>query len=427
MVRGVLGGVVLAILWVGGSWLSYLLAGAGGSLSTLALLVPSPGARGVFGSPLAWALLVQALMVVVLIVGFTVLAPRLSPGDPSDVPPGAPARGTVPPTPAMAPTAGAAFAGGWLAAILVAFAIGAAQDVGSFLVWLGPFGVHGALRTMGAASMTAWWAVLVGWIPALVWARSRRRVAVPAAVAPAPAAASVPDSVSAPGPGRASVSKPLASHASGVRWAVTSAIAAMALILVPVATAAGDAATQQQLREDQAVSEAQADPDGAAAPDPDAPGEPVPTAAPDGTPSPDGFCTAEDTTIMAPAPDAATGHRGQYLQVVNVSEEPCTFDGYPDVAYGDQNGHLLDVTVEHGRSFMAEDPGAAAFTLQPGDSATAAIGWDANSVHGQLAARSLWLAVRPGEQRLSWEVSLDIVPGATVHVTAWHLAPSPAG
>jgi hypothetical protein len=76
---------------------------------------------------------------------------------------------------------------------------------------------------------------------------------------------------------------------------------------------------------------------------------------------------------------------------------------------------------------MAEDPGASPLTLQPGESASAVIGWDANSVQGQLAARSLWIAVQPGEDRLSWFTPLDIIPGATVHVTAWHAAAPPAG
>lgn len=386
MKRGVLGGAVFAVLWLGSGWISYALASAGGSFGTLALLVPSPGGRGVFGSPLPWAVLVQVLIALALVAGFAALAPRLS------------ARSEAGGADPSVDSVRGGFTGGWLAAILVAFAIGAAQDIGSFLVWVGSFGMQGALRTMGVAAMTTWWAVAVGWIPALVWARSRRRVSAPATA-----------------------------NAPRMRSAVISVIAVIALVLVPVATEAANAATQQQLRDDQSASGAPADPDGAADPDPSASGEPVPTAAPGGDEVAADACTAENTTILAPGPDGATGHRAQHLQLVNVSEEPCTVEGYPDVAYGDQNGHLLDVAVEHGRSFMAEDPGATLVTLQPGESAAAAIGWDANSVHGQLAARSLWIAVHPGQLRLSWDVSLDIVPGVTVHVTAWHLAPPPAG
>ncbi|QYM65418.1 DUF4232 domain-containing protein [Microbacterium sp. Se5.02b] len=71
--------------------------------------------------------------------------------------------------------------------------------------------------------------------------------------------------------------------------------------------------------------------------------------------------------------------------------------------------------------------GAAPITLQPGESASAVLGWDANSEQGQLAARSLWIAVAPGQERLSWEMPLDIIQGATVHVTAWQAAAPPEG
>jgi hypothetical protein len=76
---------------------------------------------------------------------------------------------------------------------------------------------------------------------------------------------------------------------------------------------------------------------------------------------------------------------------------------------------------------MAEDPGASPITLQAGESASAVIGWDANSVLGQLAARSVWIAVVPGQERLAWDVSFDIVPGAAVTVTAWYVTASSEG
>ncbi|MGB3373670.1 MAG: DUF4232 domain-containing protein, partial [Microbacterium sp.] len=148
---------------------------------------------------------------------------------------------------------------------------------------------------------------------------------------------------------------------------------------------------------------------------------------PGGSAVPEGACTTGNSTLMAPQPDGATGHRGQMIQLVNAADAPCTLEGYPDVAYGDQNGHLLDVTVERGGSFMAQDPGSAPITLQPGESAIAVIGWDANSMHGQLVASTLWVAAHPGDARLMWDMRLDIIPGATVHVTAWHLHQPAAG
>lgn len=377
MRRGLIGGGVLAVLWFVCGWLPYFLYSAGGSMATLAQLVPSPMGRGVFGSPVLWAAIVQVLMAVALIAGYAVLAFWLSAGRP-------------------------AFATGWLAVILIAFAIGAVIDVGTFIAHVGDSGVRGAANIMGAASETTWWAVVAGWIPALVFSRSRR----------------MQNPASIPSPRRAGKRAPVAAV-----WV----IAVMALIGLPFATEGGHDATQQQLREEQAAAAGRADPSGAASPDPDASGEPVPTASSSDARLPEGACTSTNTTILAPAPDGATGHRGQAISLVNTSGEPCVVDGYPDVAYGDQNEHLLDVTVEHGSSFMAADPGASPITLQPQESARAVIGWDANSVHGQLAARSVWLAVAPGEERLSWDMPLDIIPGATVHVTAWHAEVPPAG
>ncbi|MFD5213230.1 DUF4232 domain-containing protein [Microbacterium sp. NPDC058345] len=373
MRRRLAGGAVLAVLWIACGWISFGMLRAGGSIATLGELVPSPMARGVFGSPPAWAVLVQCLTVIAVVTGFALISFWFARGG----------RTT--------------FATGWITAVLIGFGIGAALDLGSFFAWLGDFGVRGALRTMGATQVTAWWAVTLGWIPALVAREpgdSRRAADAP--------------------PGRSP-------------WFVVALIAAASLIALPIAAEAGHDATQQQLRVDQAQAEAAVDPDGAAPADPDAPGVPVPSAAPADGPSADGACTARTTTIMTPPPDAATGHRGQVLQLVNTSDASCTLDGYPDVAYGDQNGHLLDVAIDHGGSFMAQDPGPESLTLQPGDSAFAAIGWDANSMHGQLVASTVWVAVRPGEARLSWDMRLDIVPGVTVHVTAWQFGSSAAG
>ncbi|THE07397.1 DUF4232 domain-containing protein [Microbacterium oleivorans] len=376
MRRGLIGGGVLVALWFVCGWAPFLLYAAGGSLASLGQMVPSPMARGAFASPAPWTFIVQILVAIALVAVFAVLASRFSSGR-------------------------ATFAAGWLAAILPSFAIGAVLDLGSFFTGLGTFGIRGSLGMMGTTPVTTWWAVALGWIPALAWARLP--IAPPAETAPRVRAA-----------GRVPT----------LAW---SAIAAVALICLPLAAQAGSDATQTQLREDEATAAQQADPDGAAAPDPSATGEPVPAMAPAEGPTPADACTSANTTILAPAEDAATGHRGQLLSLVNTSDEPCVVNGYPDVAYGDQNGHLLQVDVQHGSSFMGDDPGAAAITLQPGSSARAVIGWDANSVRGHLAARSLWLAVSPGQERLTWEVSLDIIPGATVHVTAWRDIAPPEG
>ena len=366
MPRRLIAGGVLGLLWLVCGLGSYVLQFPGGSLATFARLIPSPMRGDFFGLPVGWAITVHALAVLLIVTGYAAISSWF---------------GTR-----------ATFAAGWLAAVLTGFSVGAVLDLGDFVAWVGQFGVRGALGTMGAAPLTVFWALVVGWIPALM-ARGTH---------------------SDPRTGRV----------------ITTAIALVAAVALPFAAQGAHAASQAQLRESQAAAaaeaEANADPDGAAPRDPNATGEPVATIAPTPAAASPDACTSENSTIMAPSADAATGHRLQSLQIVNITDEPCSLEGYPDVALGDQNGNALDVAVEHGRSFMAEDPGPAKIELAPGASARAGIGWDANSVHGQLAARSLWVAPLAGAARSRWDVSLDIIPGTTVHVTAWHLS-TPAG
>jgi len=108
--------------------------------------------------------------------------------------------------------------------------------------------------------------------------------------------------------------------------------------------------------------------------------------------------------------------------LLNFSEQPCSVEGYPDIAFGDQNAHLLDVTIEHAGTSMDEGPGAVLITVPAGGSVKTVIAWGANSTNGAIVAHSLHAAIRPGEDRGSWPVELDIVTGSTVSVTAWRSA-----
>ena len=95
------------------------------------------------------------------------------------------------------------------------------------------------------------------------------------------------------------------------------------------------------------------------------------------------------------------------------------------VAFGDQNAHLLDVTVEQGGSFMAQDPGAQRIEVPAGGYAVTYLGWDAASPHGALVTKTVYAAPTAGMVRGSWPIDLDIVEGSTVAVTAWAIDPNP--
>jgi len=274
----------------------------------------------------------------------------------------------------------------WFALVVAAALVGLGFDLGAGWSWIVSFGPRGLLSSgFGvAAAAGALWGLAVGWIPALI-------ARVPAAE-PAPAR------------------PPL--------WLVPVAAAAVvAVVLAGAVTDAGrNAAIEAEVAAQQEVDAASSF---GALPDPDAAGVPVPETADAAVPEDPQWCTEDRATVLKGEPDAATGHRGLPLELFNFSEQPCVIEGYPDIAFGDQNGHLLDVTIEHGGSFMAQDPGPQRIEIPAGGSAVTVLGWDAASPHGALVTNTVWAAQTPGMVRGSWPLELDIVEGSTVSVTAW--------
>ncbi|KAB1642615.1 DUF4232 domain-containing protein [Gulosibacter chungangensis] len=390
--RRLIAGLALAALWLVFGLGPYALQHLGGRVELLGRLIPSPMRGGFFGAPEGWAWSMHSLAVLLVITGFATISAwfgrrmRLS------------------------------FAAGWLAAVLTGFLIGAVLDLGDFVESVGLFGVRGALGTRGATQATVFWGLLVGWIPGVLVSAGAQNGMCNQVGREAGEDAAGQSS-------KASVD--VLKMSRGYR-AVNTAIAVLAIlaaVALPLVASGAHTASQEALREEQAAeeaaAEANADPAGAAPRDLEATGEPVPTVAPVADTPPADACDASNSTILAPPAGAATGHRVQSLELVNISEAPCRVEGYPDIAFGDQNGHVMDVVVERGDSFLAKDAGPTLITVEPGESVVASIGWDANSMHGSLAARSLWVAQFAGAERLTWEVLLDIVPESTVYVTAW--------
>lgn len=283
-----------------------------------------------------------------------------------------------------------AFATTWLAAVASGAIVGItldAVDAASDLLSIG--WTIWAIDIGSRAAIGAYWGLLYGWIPALVAVHGRDEV------------------VEAP---------------STTRRHALPAIAAafVALMLLGGAAVIGSDVTQAQVRvEAEATDPGPAD--GSLRPDPQASGEAVPERADGPGVTGDDTCTPDRAMILLGSSDAATGHRVQSVRLMNFSDAPCVITGYPDIAFGDQNGHHLDVTVEHGPSFMAQDPGAVPIEIPAGGEAVAFIGWDANSTHGTLVARTMWGAIVAGEERGSWPIENDVVAGSTVSITAWML------
>jgi hypothetical protein len=252
------------------------------------------------------------------------------------------------------------------------------------------FGARGLLGgDFGAAAASgALWGVVAGWMPGLIAARGATRAATE--------------------PGRST------------RRSWSWVIAAASVVFVLIAGIAGEEARRLDIEAQvEAARQVQAETSFGAPPDPNAKGAPVPTEAEASVPHEPQWCTPERATLLLGGSDAATGHRGQAVQLMNFSEEPCVIEGYPDIAFGDQNNHLLDATIEHGGSFMTQDFGVQRIEVPAGGYAVAYLGWDAASTHGALIAATLHAAPVPGMTRGSWPVELDIVEGSTVAVTAW--------
>jgi hypothetical protein len=292
------------------------------------------------------------------------------------------------------------FAVAWFAVVLAGGAAGLALDLATILGSLPAPRLRMALDGLGAEATTgAWWGVVQGWLPALVVLRG--------------AGVSSPDRPE----GRGAPAAPTPDR----RRRVLVAAAVVVTVAVVATGALGQRAARVASAQDAAVAEG-ADPGRGALPDPYAEGTPVPTLAPDGDPDRDpSWCTEDQAMLLLGDPGAATGHRSQTLRLMNYTDAPCVVEGYPDIAFADQNGHELAVTVEQGGSFLAEDPGRTRFELPAGASAVTTLGWDAGATSDALVARTLYAAPFPTDERGSWPIEFDVVEGSVVHVTAWAL------
>ena len=279
----------------------------------------------------------------------------------------------------------------WFATVAAGALVGLALDIAAAWGSLGDFGPRGLLvGDFGAAAASgALWGLVVGWMPGLL-ARSARASAT---AAPLP-------------------------RSRRSAWLLPAA--ALAVIAVVATGLASDNARTAAIEADVAArQEAEAAVTFGAMPDPSASGVPVPDRARTSTDLDAEWCTPERATLLKGEPDAATGHRALPIQLMNFSDEPCVIEGYPDLAFGDQNQHLLAVTLEHGGSFMAQDPGPQRIEVPAGGYAVTVLGWDAASPHGALVTKTVYAAPTPGMTRGSWPIDLDIVEGSTVAVTAW--------
>lgn len=335
----------------------------------------------------------------------------------------------------------------WLAVIIAATVGGIASDIAG-LFGFGPVpgigeGLSGRLSIadLGTdAASGAYFGVLYGWIVALLMRASARRAGhgAPASDTAVSGVTTVaghdPDHaaelVTGDARGRSRAAQP--SKLARLRAAISVFVAAVLVIGYTVVSAAGarvhTEVTQTAIvQAERDAAEAAGIPSVGALPDPGSEGEAVPVRDDSAALRDPAWCADEDSTLIFDGPDAATGHRLLMLHVVNGGDSPCVLEGYPDIVFADQNGHLLDAEITPGSSFMRQDTGPVKITLEPGAFASSGIGWNANSTHGALVAAEVYGALVPGDTRHSWppRSPLDIVPGSEVAVTAWALSDGP--
>lgn len=312
--------------------------------------------------------------------------------------------------------------GGWGASVAAAFITAAVWALGNTIAYSSPTGFSWAFRSAQPALLASgYFGVIWGWLPALIVAiyltgRVRRLADSRAEIVTDPAAGSEasmarPTEVGSPA-GRPRTWSP---WLFGLTVLVTCAVGIGLVVAQPEAVRAGRIA-------------AGGNPNGVPAFTPTP--TPIPVAAPPRiAPMPvtpgRGWCVPEQTSLTATATQGALGHRALTLILINRSASSCVLDGYPDLAFADAGDHALAVTVVHGGSYTARDPGAAVVTLPTGGSAEAHLGWNATGATTQTA-RTLWAAQYAGAQRSGLPIDTDLTGDSTVSVTAWAL-PAPTG
>ncbi|MGW3421843.1 DUF4232 domain-containing protein [Streptomyces phaeochromogenes] len=132
-------------------------------------------------------------------------------------------------------------------------------------------------------------------------------------------------------------------------------------------------------------------------------------------------CPPSGLRFQADEGDAAMGLRAMGLDVINCGDRPYKLNGYPAVTVLDASGDPFPgVRTVEGTdkvSMAPEDPGPRALTLDPGESAHAALYWRMHNQDG------VYLRVAPekgdGTVTVRPPYPLDIGPENILGTTAW--------
>jgi hypothetical protein len=269
----------------------------------------------------------------------------------------------------------AAFMTVWLCVVLASFTSSVLWSAGTILATWPPPRAAMLFSNVESAMLSAgYWGIIWGWIPARVWTLMARRR--PSIGWPSMGDISVVEHV-----GRQPRDAPGRTARPTARTLLLGATAACGVLLVAAAPLSGAAS--------RAANAAQVRP----APSPTPSEPPVVYGSPMVGPSlqaPDpAWCRGEQVTVSLGEPDAATGHRGMPIRLVNTGGSPCVLNSYPDIAFNDTAGWAM--------------AGA-----------------------GDTRVGPVLVAPFSGTARSGLAMGLDMVNGGYVAVTAWSL-PKSAG
>ena len=109
--------------------------------------------------------------------------------------------------------------------------------------------------------------------------------------------------------------------------------------------------------------------------------------------------------------EAALGHRAVVLSYATAAPGTLTVNGYPEVAILDAARKRIKLTVQHGSSYMARDPGPQPIRLAKGETLLSVVAWSNTVTDGDTTNGShLAVAHAKGEPTTSGRCSRISAP-----------------
>jgi len=132
-------------------------------------------------------------------------------------------------------------------------------------------------------------------------------------------------------------------------------------------------------------------------------------------------CPPSGAGITVSVVDPALGHRAVTVTLTNCGSKTLTINGYPDVAVLNEKRTPFKLTVAHGSSYMATDPGPTRIRLAKGKTVLASIAWSNTVTYGDNNKGSYFaISWKKGVAPVIWPEYVDIGTTGKITLTAWN-------